>query len=131
MIIMRCSVPVRSKLRPLNPKQREDLARQMDIWRREDVIEESTSPWASPLVPALKKDGSIRWAVDYRILNRFTVPDAYPLPSIEENLERLQGSHVFSTLDAAAAYHHLPVKKKVRPYLAFITPMGLLQYKST
>ena len=85
-------------------------------------VGESTSPWASALVPAFKKGGSIRWAVDYRGLNKVTIADAYPLPSIEENLERLQGSTIYSTMDAAAAYHTIAVKEKVRPYLAFITP---------
>ena len=123
------AVPCKSRLRPLNPAQRASLEEQIKIWRDEDIIEESTSPWASALVPAFKKGGSIRWAVDYRGLNKVTIADAYPLPSIEENLERLQGSTIYSTLDAAAAYHTIAVKEKVRPYLAFITPSGLFHFK--
>ena len=49
--------PVRHRLRPLNPKQRASLRKQLDTWQRENVIEESNSPWASPLVPAAKKGG--------------------------------------------------------------------------
>ena len=124
--------PVRQKLRPLNPKQRDSLRKQLDLWIKEDVVEESNSPWASPLVPAVKKGGdkdAIRWAVDYRCINAMTVGDAWPIPSIEENLEKLQGAKYFSAIDAAAAYHTIRVNEKSRPYLAFLTPWGTYQYK--
>ena len=116
--------PVKSKLRPLNPKQRESLREQLDTWEKEKVIEPTNSPWASPLVPVLKKDGTTRWAIDFRALNRVTVADSFPLPNVQENLERLQGARVFSTLDAAAAYMTIPTSQRSRPYLAFITPFG-------
>ena len=123
------SKPVKAKLRPTNPKQRADLKEQLDKWKAEDVVEECESPWASALVPVLKKDGSTRWAVDYRPLNKMTIKDSYPLPSINENLEKLQGSQIFSTLDAAGAYHCIPVEEKARPMLAFVTPFGVHTFK--
>ena len=123
------SKPVKARVRPTNPKQRADLKEQLDRWKAEDVVEECESPWASALVPVLKKDGSTRWAVDYRPLNKMTIKDSYPLPSINENLEKLQGSQVFSTLDAAGAYHCIPVEEKSRPMLAFVTPFGLHTFK--
>ena len=123
------SKPVKAKVRPTNPKQRQDLREQLDRWEAEDVVEECESPWASALVPVLKKDGSTRWAVDYRPLNKMTIKDSYPLPSISENLEKLQGSQVFSTLDAAGAYHCIPVAQRTRPLLAFVTPFGLYTWK--
>ena len=121
--------PVKQKLRPLNPAQLESLDNQIDGWLKNDVIEESNSPWASAMVCVCRPGRSDRWAVDYRYVNSQTVADSYPLPSITENLEKLRGSQVFSTLDAAAAYHTVPVKKESRPYLAFITPRGLYQFK--
>ena len=124
--------PKKQKLRPLNPYQRKSLRDQVDLWLKEDVIEESNSPWASPLVPAKKKGGDgkqIRWAVDYRYINSMTVADAWPIPSIEENLEKLQGAKYFSALDASGAYHTVPVRERARPYLAFLTPFGTFQYK--
>ena len=121
--------PVKQKVRPLNPHQKADLKAQLELWEREDVIEETESPWASALVPALKKGGAIRWAVDYRRVNEATIADSYPLPSIQDNLDKLQGSKVFSTLDAASAYNTIPVQEKSRPLLAFTTPFGLYTFK--
>ena len=121
--------PLKQKLMPLNPHQKEDLMKQLDLWEKENVIEETESPWVSALVPALKKDGSIRWANDYWQLNSITIADAYPLPNIQDNLDKLQGSRVFSTLDAASAYHTILVEPKSHPLLAFTTPWGIYSFK--
>ena len=122
------AVPHRAKVRPLNPAQMESLKEQMALWLEEGVIEPSESPWAAALVPAKKKGGLIRWAIDYRQLNSWTVPDSFPLPNIEQNLEKLSGGRIFSALDAAAAYNTIPVSEESKHLLAFITPMGLYTY---
>ena len=121
--------PKKAACRPLNPDQRADLKKQLQLWIDEDIAEESESPWASAMVPVKKKGGATRWAVDYRTLNAVTIKDAYPLPNIQENLDRMQGSKIFSTLDAAGAYHTVPVAEKSRPLLAFTTPFGLFHFK--
>ena len=54
--------------------------------------------------------------------------DAYPLLNITDNLNKLQGSTIFSTLDVSAAYHTIPVHPKAKPLLAFITPWGLYTF---
>ena len=125
------ATPVCHRLRPLNPDQKKDLKKTLDLWTKEGIIETAPphSEWAAGLVPSLKKDGTIRWAVDYRGLNQATVTDKYPLPLIESNLETLQGSVVYSALDAAAAYHTIPVSQRAKPYLAFITPYGLKTFR--
>ena len=104
--------PIKQRTRPLNPTHLASLRKQLDRWEKNEVITPSFSPWASPMVAAKKSGGSeneIRWCVDYRALNAVTIPDSYPLPRAQENLEKLSGCRVFSALDSQAAYHCVPV----------------------
>jgi len=121
-------VPVRSGVRPLNPDQRDNLKEQIDDWLAQGVIEPCSSPWLSPLVPVKKKDGRTRWVTYLRALNRVAKKDAYPLPSITENLERFKGAKVISSLDAAGAYHAVTIKEECHDYTAFVSPLGTFRF---
>ena len=96
--------------------------------KKAGVIQDSTSPWASPLVYVRKKDGSIRPCVDYRKLNDVTRKDAYPIPRIDETLDCLSGAKLFSTLDLQSGYWQIMVKEEDRPKTAFVTRSGLYEY---
>ena len=117
---------MKERVRPLNPIMRASLKEQIDLWKEEGITQETSSPWAVAMVPAAKSDGGIRWAVDYRPLNKVTVADSYPLTVIEENLQKLAGSKIFSTLNATSAYHMIPVEKKSRPFLALCVVLSFL-----
>jgi len=121
--------PIRQRYRELNPKMLKDLEAQMADWLNQGVIEPSTSPWASPLVPVRKKDGKIRWAVDFRRLNSCLEQDSYPLPRIQTLLDRAGGHRVYSTLDATAAYFNISIDPASRELTAFATPTGLWQFR--
>ena len=75
-----------------------------------------------------KKDGTVRWCVDYRKLNDVTIKDAYPLPRIDMCLEHLQSAKYFSTLDLQSGYWQIEVDSKDREKTAFITKYGLFEY---
>ena len=86
-----------------------DLESQIEKWLQADIIKVSDSALASPLVPVKKKDGTIRWAVDYHQLNSVTVGDSYPSRSPNDLLDWLTPSDCFSTLDVSQAYHIIKV----------------------
>ena len=120
--------PIKCRHRPVNPALEPALKKQLEDWENRGVIEPSNSPWSFPLVAAPKKDGRIRWCVDYRKLNNITRKDSFPLPLIDDNLARLSESRIFSCLDGAGAFHVIEIKPEDRKKTAFSTPWGSYQY---
>ena len=92
------------------------------------VIRPSFSPWASPILLLRKKDGSIRFAIDYRRVNERLVNDAYPLPHTVDLLDALQGASVFSTLDLEKGYWQVPLEESSKAITAFSTTGGLFEF---
>ena len=91
-------------------------------------IEESVSPWSSPIVLATKKDGSYRLCIDYRKLNAVTIKDAQPLPRTDDIPESPDGATWISCLDMASGYWQVPVAKADGPKTAFVTHRGQFQW---
>jgi hypothetical protein len=92
-------------------------------------VQESQSRFASPVLFVPKADGTMRMCIDYRAINRITEKDRYPLPYIDDLLERLHGSKWFTKLDLADGYHQLRIHAADWCKTAFITPEGLWEYK--
>ncbi|POM62689.1 Gag-pol fusion protein [Phytophthora palmivora] len=92
------------------------------------VIEESNGAWGFPVVLVRKKDGEVRFCVDYRALNKITKKDVYPLPRIDETLEALGGALLFTTLDLRAGYWQIKVAPEDRDKTAFTTKRGLYRF---
>ncbi len=92
------------------------------------VIEESHSDWASPIVLVPKTDGSVRFCVDYRKVNAVSKFDAYPMPRVDELLDRLGVARFYSTLDLTKGYWQIPLSPLSKEKTAFTTPFGLHQF---
>jgi hypothetical protein len=121
-------VPVTYKPYRLSSSEREKVREIVDDLIEKQIIEDTVSPYSSPILLVPKKNGEVRMVVDYRKLNAITVKDRYPLPLIEDQLERLSGSCVFTTLDLKAGYHQIPMAEDSKKFTAFITPDGHYQY---
>ena len=93
-----------------------------------NLIYTSESPWTSPVVLVKKKNGKLRFCVDYRRLNKITKKDAYPLPRVDEMLDTLSGSKWFSTLDLASRYWQIQIHPKDREKIAFTTKFGTYEF---
>lgn len=91
------------------------------------MIRPSSSPWASPIVLVKKKDGSLRFCIDYRELNSVTKADVFPLPRIDDLLDQLGESKFFSTLDLASGYWQVQVHPDTVEKTAFVTHQGLYE----
>ena len=93
------------------------------------IVVPSTSPWASPVVPVPKTDGTVRVCVDYRKLNEVTTSDPYYMATMDEILERVGGSKVISKLDLAKGFYQVEVDPLSQEKTAFISPYGKFEFR--
>ena len=121
-------IPVTQPFRRIPPTQYQEVREHIQKLLEDQIVVESHSPYASPIVVVRKKDGSIRLCVDYRKLNAKTVRDAFPLPRIEESLDAVGAAKWFSTLDLASGFNQVAMDDEDRHKTAFITPFGLYEY---
>uniref|UniRef100_A0A3B3QDK9 Gypsy retrotransposon integrase-like protein 1 n=1 Tax=Paramormyrops kingsleyae TaxID=1676925 RepID=A0A3B3QDK9_9TELE len=121
--------PFRERSRRIAAGDVEDVRRHLKDLLEAGIISESRSPYASPIVVVRKKNGNIRMCVDYRTLNRRTIPDQYTVPRIEDALACLTGSQWFSVLDLRSGYYQIPMNKADKEKTAFISPVGFYQFE--
>jgi hypothetical protein len=100
------------------------LKAEADKLQKAGVVVLSTSTFASPTILVQKKDGSMRFCIDYRKLNAVTKKDAHPFPRIEDIFDTLTGSKFFCTLDLAMGCHQVEVHPDDREKTAFSKHFG-------
>ena len=102
---------------------------EMDKMIEDGVVEPSISPYCTYPVLAAKKDGGIRFAVDYRKLNNATIKDKTPLPRIEDLIAAVEGSKFFALFDLRGGFWHIPIHPAQKHLTAFRTHRGLYQFR--
>ncbi|CAM4643721.1 unnamed protein product [Lepidochelys kempii] len=120
--------PIRCSPFRVTEKTAQDLEREVRDMLALGVIQPSASPWASLVVLVPKKDGSVRFCVDYRKLNAITVSDAYPMPRLDELLDKLGGAWYLTTMDLTKGYWQVLLDADARLKSACITPLGLYEF---
>uniref|UniRef100_A0A3P9H5V6 Gypsy retrotransposon integrase-like protein 1 n=1 Tax=Oryzias latipes TaxID=8090 RepID=A0A3P9H5V6_ORYLA len=122
--------PVQQKLRRLPVSVRQAVSCEIERLLEMEVIERvDASPWVSPIVVTLRKNGKVRMCVDYREPNKAIVMDSHPLPHMDDIFSNMYGATVFSTIDLANAYHQVLLAEESRDITAFITHEGLFRFR--
>ena len=121
-------VPFKERYRRIPPHQFEEVRKHLKEMEDIGAIRRSNSAWASPVVLVKKKDGSLRFCIDLQKLNARTIKDAYSLPRIEESLDCLNGSQIFSSLDLKSGYWQVELEEESIPLTAFtVGPLGFYE----
>ncbi|MCO5555891.1 hypothetical protein L7F22_009435 [Adiantum nelumboides] len=108
--------------------QNEEIMNQVKDLLEKGLIQPSTSPFCSPVLLVLKKDGSWRMCIDYRALNKITIKNRFPIPRIDDILDRLQGSSCFNRIDLKSGYHQIKIAPGDIYKTAFQTTFGLFEF---
>ncbi|HYN44598.1 MAG TPA: reverse transcriptase domain-containing protein [Candidatus Limnocylindrales bacterium] len=106
----------------------EELRRQVHEMLNSNIIKKSKSPWAFPVVLAMKSDGTWRFCVDYSKLNKNVPRDSFPLPNVDDHLDRLGKAKIFTVIDLASGFWQIPIDENDKEKLAFITPFGTYEW---
>ncbi|XP_057693505.1 uncharacterized protein LOC130916648 [Corythoichthys intestinalis] len=122
------AVPKRMSYR-IPQKLLDPLKREVDLMLSLGIIEASYSEWCNPIVLVPKKDGTIRFCIDFRYLNSVSKFDSYPTPRIDELIERLGTAKYLTTIDLCKGYWQVPLSSRSRELTAFRTPWGLYHFR--
>jgi len=120
--------PIRLRPYHIHVKYREIVIKLLAELKAAGIIEESISAWAAPVVIVIKKNGEIRVCVDYRKLNSITKKDSFPMPRIDDTLDKLYGKKFFSTLDLASGYYQIELEESAKEKTAFVIEDHLYQF---
>ncbi|MCO5562493.1 hypothetical protein L7F22_016120 [Adiantum nelumboides] len=108
--------------------QQEEILTQVNELLEKGLVRPSSSPFCSPVLLVQKKDGSYRMCIDYRVLNKQTIKNRFPVPRITYIFDRLQGSTYYSRIDLKSGYHQIRIVPKDIHKIAFCTQFELYEY---
>ena len=100
----------------------------MELLLEQGWIRPSPSAYGAPVLFVLKKDRKWCMCIDYNALNKITVKNRYPLPKVEELMDRLHGTRYFTKIDLYSGYHQIRVRESNIQKTAFVTIYGAFEY---
>lgn len=105
------------------------MKQELEMMQKLEVIEPSVSEWNNPIVLVPKKDGSLRFCLDFRKLNSVSKFDPYPMPRVDDLIEKLGSARYLTTLDLCKGYWQVPLSPDSKEFTAFKTPFGHYQFR--
>ena len=112
--------PFKEQFRHIPPPLLGEVRTHVNDMLQAGAIQPSNSPWCSAVVLIQKKDGGLHFCIDFQKLNAKTKKDSYPLPWIQETLESLEGSHIFSSFDLKSGFWQVEMDEESKQYTTFM-----------
>jgi hypothetical protein len=122
------SAPIAQAPYKMGPKELVELKEQLDELEQKGFIQESISPWGTPVIFVDKRDRGRRMCGDYKNLNNVTIKNKYPLPRIHDLFDQVREAEVFSKIDLRLGYHQIKIKKEDVSKTAFVSRYSHHEY---
>ena len=121
--------PIKQHPYRMSPIRKEKLDAEIKYMMQNEIIEPSLSPWSSPCLLVPKSDGSSRFCTDYRKVNDVTKTDTFPIPRMEDCIDRVGSAKYVTKIDLMKGYWQVPLTPKAVEVSAFVTQDGLYLYR--
>ena len=121
--------PIKQHPYRVNPVKLRLMQNEVEYMLKNGIIEPSKSQWSSPCVLVPKSDGTFRFCTDFRKINGISKTDTYPIPRVDDCIDRIGHAKYVSKFDLLKGYWQVPLTKRAQELSAFVTPDGLFQYR--
>uniref|UniRef100_A0A3B3H3T2 Gypsy retrotransposon integrase-like protein 1 n=1 Tax=Oryzias latipes TaxID=8090 RepID=A0A3B3H3T2_ORYLA len=122
------ALPVKQHPYRINPEKRRIMQQEVSYMLQHGIAQPSSSPWSSPCLLVEKSDKSPRFCTDFRKVNSFTKPDCFPLPRLDDCIDRVGSAAYVTKLDLLKGYWQVPLTPRACEISAFATPDDFCQY---
>ena len=120
--------PIKQHPYRMNPDKRELAETEVEYMLKHNIIRPSSSSWSSPCVLVPKPNGSVRFCTDYRKVNAITKTDVFPIPRVDDCIDRIGSAKYLTKMDLLKGYWCVPLTERGREISAFVTSSGLYEY---
>lgn len=120
--------PIKQHSYRVNPSKRHIMKTEVEYMLQHGLAQHSQSPWSSPCLLVPKADGTYRFCTDFRKVNAVTKPDSFPLPRMEDCVDRVGSAKFVTKLDLLKGYWQVPLTARAAEVSAFVTPDYFLEY---
>ena len=128
-LLTREDEPFKERFRRIAPHEVEEVRQHIQEMLDRGAIRPSQSPWCNAVVLVRKKDGALRFCIDFRCLNAKTKKDSHPLPCGPETMESLVGARYFSTVDLKSGFWQIKMAEESCQYTAFtVGSLGIYEF---